>query len=169
MLSDMNRRTLIILLTLAALIIAAVVAFAVARPFFDTMGSSVSSPTQNTPSQSTPAAPSTPGAASGTSDGAYVDYSPTAIGDSEGVTLLFFHASWCPSCRQIESEIIADGVPDGVTIIKVDYDSHQELRQKYGVTIQTTFVKVDSSGNELEKFVPYGGDLGLNLVLDALT
>ncbi|MCC6270302.1 MAG: thioredoxin family protein [Microbacteriaceae bacterium] len=160
----MNRRTLIIVLTIAALIVAAVAGYAAFRPPIQDTGSNVSTPVQDSPSQ-----PNTPSAASDAGDGAYVDYSPTAIGDSTGVTLLFFHATWCPSCRQIESEIISDGVPDGVTIIKVDYDDHQDLRQKYGVTIQTTFVKVDSSGNEIEKFVPYGGDLSLNLVLDALT
>jgi thiol-disulfide isomerase/thioredoxin len=164
MLFDMNRRTLFIVLAIAAVIIAAVASYAAFRTPIQGDGSNVSMPVQDLPSR-----PNTPPAVSGVGVGTYVDYSPTAIGDSTGVTLLFFHATWCPSCRQIESEIISDGVPDGVTIIKVDYDDHQDLRQKYGVTIQTTFVKVDSSGNEIEKFVPYGGDLSLNLVLDALT
>ncbi|HMM82533.1 MAG TPA: thioredoxin family protein [Terrimesophilobacter sp.] len=160
----MNRRTLIILLALAILIIAAVVGYAVTRPLAETatVGGAVSGPSNS----STPAGES---AAPGARSGEYVDYSPTAVAAAQGVALLFFHASWCPSCRQIESEILDQGVPDGVTIIKVDYDSHQDLRQKYGVTIQTTFVKVDSSGNEIEKFVPYGGDLSLKLVLDTLT
>lgn len=164
MLFRMTRRTLIIVLTIAALIIAAVVGYAAFRPPLESNDSSVGTPVQDSPST-----PSTPDTASEARGGAYVDYSPTAVADSAGVTLLFFHASWCPSCRQIESEIIAEGVPDDVTIIKVDYDTHQDLRQKYGVTIQTTFVKVDSQGNELEKFTPYGGDLSLNLVLDTLT
>ncbi len=163
MLCDMNRRTLIILLTLAVIIIAAVVGYAVTRPLLDN-GNAVGMPSQSPQSNS-----GSQGTAPESRGGAYVDYSPTAIGDSTGVTLLFFHAPWCPSCRQIESEINENGVPDGVTIIKVDYDSHQDLRQKYGVTIQTTFVRVDSSGNEVSKFVPYGGDLSLNLVLDELT
>lgn len=161
MLCDMNRRTIVLLLTIIVVIIAVILGYAL-----------LSSPSTNTAVQSpSPSQPSAgeasnpPAADSGT----YVDYSPTAIAEAEGTTLLFFHASWCPSCRPIDSEITANGVPAGVTIIKVDYDSHQDLRQKYGVTIQTTFVKVDSSGMEQAKFVPYGGDLGLELVLDELT
>ncbi len=46
-------------------------------------------------------------------------------------------------------------MPDGFTIIKVDYDSNQDLRQKYGVTLQTTFVKVDADGNGTGKYVAY--------------
>ncbi len=163
MLLHMNRRTLIIVLTIAALIIAAVAGYALTRPLLEPAG------TASNPQQTSPPDSNTSGTSSEARNGAYVDYTPSAIGDSTGVTLLFFHASWCPSCRQIESEILDQGIPDDVTVIKVDYDSHQDLRQKYGVTIQTTFVKVDSSGNEIDKFVPYGGDLSLSLVLDALT
>ncbi len=160
MLSDMNRRKLLLLLTIAALvIITLIVVYVLTRPAAD-LSSNVSQPPANSSSEST--APTT-------GEGHYVEYSPTAIAAAEGTTLLFFHAPWCPSCRQIDSEIVADGLPDGVTVIKVDYDSNQDLRQKYGVTIQTTFVKVDSAGTELAKFVPYGGDLGLKLVLDELT
>ncbi len=87
--------------------------------------------------------------------GTYVDYSSTAIADASGTKLLFFHAPWCPQCRELEADIKANGVPADVTIIKVDYDSEQSLRQKYGVTLQTTIVKVDSDGNLVEKFVAY--------------
>lgn len=160
----MNRKTLIIILTIAAIVIASVAGYALFRP---PTAANTSSPSSNNSSSQNQSGDNPSQQTTG-STARYVDYSPTAIADASGTTLLFFHAPWCPSCRQIESEILSDGVPDGVTIIKVDYDSHQDLRQKYGVTVQTTFVKVDASGNELEKFVPYGGDLGLKLVLDAL-
>ena len=85
--------------------------------------------------------------------GSYVtlaDYnaSPSKYADSKKV--YFFHAPWCPSCQAIEKEINADQskIPVGVTLIKTDFDTQTELRQKYGVTIQHTFVQVDSSGNE---------------------
>jgi hypothetical protein len=55
----------------------------------------------------------------------------------------------------LEEDIEANGVPDGVTIFKVDYDSNQDLRQEYGVTIQTTMVKVDDNGDEIESYVAY--------------
>jgi len=83
-------------------------------------------------------------------DGVYADYSPDALAQAEGRILLFFHASWCPQCRSIESDIVAQGVPDGVTILKVDYDSNQPLRQEYGVTLQTSFVEVDTAGAALQ-------------------
>lgn len=87
--------------------------------------------------------------------GAYVNYSSSAIAESSGTKLLFFHAQWCPQCRAIEADIKQDGVPAGVTIIKVDYDTNQALRQKYGITLQTTFVRIDDQGNLVEKFVAY--------------
>ena len=87
--------------------------------------------------------------------GTYVDYSNDAISKGNNTRLLFFHAPWCPQCRMIEGDIVRDGVPNDVTVIKIDYDSNQALRQQYGVTLQTTFVKVDASGNSIEKFVAY--------------
>jgi thiol-disulfide isomerase/thioredoxin len=159
----MNRKLLIILVTIAVLIIASVAGYALTRP---QTSASTGSPSTPNSSESN----SSGSGSSGTADSSrYVDYSPSAIADASGTRLLFFHATWCPSCRQIESEIIEQGVPEGVTIIKVDYDSNQDLRQKYGVTVQTTFVSVDASGEEIASFVPYGGDLSLNSVLDKLT
>lgn len=89
------------------------------------------------------------------SPGAYVDYSETVIANTPGTKILFFHAPWCPQCRALEASIKSRTIPTGVTIIKVDYDTNQALRQKYGVTIQTTLVKVDDSGNLIKKYVAY--------------
>lgn len=85
--------------------------------------------------------------------GTYVDYSPAAIAQADGRILLFFHASWCPQCRAIEDDIEAQGVPAGVTIVKVDFDARQDLRQEYGITLQTTFVEVDPDGEALQTHV----------------
>ncbi len=87
--------------------------------------------------------------------GTYVNYADDVIAQTSGTKILFFHAPWCPQCRTLEADIQEKGVPSGVTIIKVDYDSSQSLRQKYGVTIQTTLVKVDDQANLVEKFVAY--------------
>ena len=46
----------------------------------------------------------------------------------------------------------ADGVPAGLTVVSVDYDSATDLRKQYGVTVQHTFVQVDEAGAELAKF-----------------
>ncbi len=109
-------------------------------------------------SNTSEATPPSVGASSQTSSqtpGAYVDYREGIIAETSGNKALFFHAPWCPQCRSIEQGIKSDGVPDGWTIIKVDYDSNQELRKKYGVTQQTTFVKVDSAGNKTASYVAY--------------
>jgi thiol-disulfide isomerase/thioredoxin len=89
------------------------------------------------------------------SGGSYVEYSEATLANSEGERVLFFHAPWCPQCRAIEKDILAKGVYDGYTILKLDYDSNQDLRKMYGITLQTTFVKVDEKGNFQEKYVAY--------------
>lgn len=113
------------------------------------------SPEPTLVSTATPASGET-GTQPTSSEGSYVEYSSAALASAAGERVLFFHAPWCPQCRSIESGIKQDGVPDGFTVLKVDYDSNQALRQKYGVTIQTSFVKVDANGNKLEgPFVAY--------------
>jgi hypothetical protein len=42
--------------------------------------------------------------------------------------------------------------------LKTDYDSNIDLRKKYGVTSQHTFVQIDSSGNLIKKWV-WGRDV----------
>jgi thiol-disulfide isomerase/thioredoxin len=105
-----------------------------------------------TQQQNTSSAPSAP---SSQTSGRYVDYSSDVIASTKGTKILFFHAPWCPQCRALEADIKSSGVPAGVTIIKVDYDSNQALRQKYGVTIQTSLVKVDDQGQLVKKYVAY--------------
>lgn len=87
--------------------------------------------------------------------GAYIDYREGILAETSGSRTLFFHAPWCPQCRSIEQGIKADGVPAGWTVIKVDYDSNQELRKKYGVTQQTTFVKIDGDGEKTASYIAY--------------
>lgn len=88
-------------------------------------------------------------------NGQYISYSPEIIANTSGTKVLFFHAPWCPQCRALEASIQAGPIPSNVSIIKVDYDTNQALRQKYGVTIQTTLVRVDDSGNLLKKYSAY--------------
>lgn len=88
--------------------------------------------------------------------GQYIEYSDDLLTNSTlGTKILFFHASWCPQCRELEDSIEMGDIPSGVTIIKVDYDDNQSLRSRYGVTIQTTLIKIDNEGNLLEKYVAY--------------
>ncbi|WP_228484664.1 thioredoxin family protein [Microbacterium cremeum] len=89
------------------------------------------------------------------SPGAYIEYSEAALAAAEGTRVLFFHAPWCPQCRSLEADILASGVPEGITVVKVDYDSNQALRQQYGVTLQTTVVSLDEAGAATSTFVAY--------------
>lgn len=98
----------------------------------------------------------------------YIDYSDGVIAATPGQKILFFHAPWCPQCRALEADIKKGPIPAGVTIIKTDYDSMQSLRQKYGVTLQTTLVKVDDSGNLIKKYVAYDEPTLQNLVNNVL-
>ncbi len=87
--------------------------------------------------------------------GVYAAYRNGIIESTSGTKILFFHAPWCPQCRKLEQSIKAGTIPPGVTIIKTDYDSNQALRQKYGVTIQTTLVRVNDAGKLQERYVAY--------------
>lgn len=85
--------------------------------------------------------------------GSYVtldDYNKNQSKYADSKKIYFFHASWCSICQGIDKEINADmsKIPAGVTMIKTDFDNSSDLRQKYGVTTQYTFVQVDNNGNE---------------------
>lgn len=90
-------------------------------------------------------------------DGRYLAYSEDAVAEpGYGDTIIFFHAAWCPECRAFEQAITGSPIPPGVQVLKADYDSEETLRQRYGVTLQSTFVKVDTNGYEISKWVGYG-------------
>lgn len=83
----------------------------------------------------------------------YMAYADDVLMDGE-TKLLFFHASWCPSCKKANTDL--EAMYSGSTApmkstYKVDYDTSAELKAKYGVTSQHTFVLVDGQGNELKK------------------
>ena len=69
---------------------------------------------------------------------------------AQGPTVLFFSASWCPTCRAAMRELEA-GVErlGGVVVVVVDYDRAGELKKRYGVTYQHTWVRIDSRGGKL--------------------
>lgn len=69
--------------------------------------------------------------------------------------MLFFYATWCPQCRELDRTIREATLPSGMMIFKVNYDTQMDLRQKYGVTLQTTLVEIDNNGNLVKKIVAY--------------
>lgn len=70
----------------------------------------------------------------------------------EKVNILQFHAEWCPSCRSLEKDILANTIPENINILKVDYDNSADLKEKYGVTMQHTSVQVDGNGEMIKKW-----------------
>lgn len=76
--------------------------------------------------------------------------------------VLYFHANWCPVCIQLDSDIsgaIGD-FPAGSTILKLDFDEEIELRQEYGVTVQSTLITINAAGEVVEKLsAPSNSDL----------
>ncbi len=110
----------------------------------------------------------TPSVVTPTSAGSYEAYSPEKFALAEsGKVILFFHATWCPSCRALDSDINKNlsSIPAGVIILKTDYDREIELKKKYGVTSQHTLVQVDAQGNLLKKWT---GDSKLTKLLSQI-
>ena len=65
-----------------------------------------------------------------------------AVANGEKV-LLDFHADWCHVCRG--NEPLIEKAVDGTDVVsfKINYDSAQDLRAKYGVVSQSTLIVFD--------------------------
>ena len=88
--------------------------------------------------------------------GSYEAYAPekVALASATHDVVLFFRASWCPTCRAVDADIKANlsKIPSSLAILDVNYDNSTALKQKYGVTYQHTFVQVDKDGNLIKKW-----------------
>jgi thiol-disulfide isomerase/thioredoxin len=73
---------------------------------------------------------------------------------AESNVVLFFSAAWCSTCKKARSnfEASVDQIPSDLTVVVVDFDNSSELRKKYGVTLQHTFVQIDSMGEMVKKW-----------------
>lgn len=96
------------------------------------------------------------GSSATSTTGSFTDYTPEAVSaaTADEDVILFFHASWCATCKLLASDIEVNvaAIPAGVKILKVDYDSQTELKQKYGVTFQHTLVQVQPDGTQIAKW-----------------
>jgi thiol-disulfide isomerase/thioredoxin len=88
--------------------------------------------------------------------GSYEAYASgkVAMASATQDVVLFFKANWCPSCIAVDKNIKAnlDKIPSGLSILDVNYDNSSDLKKKYGVTYQHTFVQVDKDGNLIKKW-----------------
>ncbi len=91
-----------------------------------------------------------------TQAGSYESYEipKIAMASATHDVVLFFKASWCPTCKAVDADIKAHlkDIPPSLTILDVNYDNSTELKKKYGVTYQHTFVQVDGQGKLIKKW-----------------
>lgn len=66
--------------------------------------------------------------------------------------IIFFHAWWCPACVKADKNFLSQEIPENLNILKIDYDNSNELKKKYWVTMQHTFVLVDKDWEMLKKW-----------------
>ena len=162
------KKSYIVVLIVAALVLLGGGIFALSKENASTSveknaSNPVKSPTQTTATNNTDTKPSTAIA------GRYEQYSSSAVSDANyTTTVVFFYAPWCPECRAFKQAINGEPLPDGVQILEADFDSSTDLKKKYGVTLQSTFVRVDTAGGLQKKWVGYGQDKSLSSVLENL-
>lgn len=90
----------------------------------------------------------------------YVEYSEEALTAASGRRVLFFYASWCPTCKPADANFKANEakIPEDLTVIRVNYndsetdEEEKDLAKKYGITYQHTYVQIDANGNEIAKW-----------------
>jgi thioredoxin 1 len=93
--------------------------------------------------------------------GRYVEYSRAVFEEAAGKRrVLFFYASWCPTCRTADPDIRANEgqLPGDLVVLRVNYSDPQTdeeekaLAKTYAITYQHTFVQVDGQGNALVRW-----------------
>jgi thiol-disulfide isomerase/thioredoxin len=86
-----------------------------------------------------------PSASDATMKNDFRTFTPTAFKtaqDAGRLSLVFFHAPWCPVCRAQEPKLMSrlNGMYTDIVPFKVDYDSNQALRAEMNVTRQSTVI-----------------------------
>ncbi|MDP3976203.1 MAG: thioredoxin family protein [bacterium] len=85
----------------------------------------------------------------------YEAYSSARFAELKGKqpVALFFHASWCSTCRKMDGVFNSklSELPAGSTILKVDYDTETELKKEFGVTTQSIVVFLNAKGEVVGK------------------
>jgi len=74
---------------------------------------------------------------------------------AKGPTVYFFAATWCPTCQATYKDLESryGQLPMGVTLVMVNYDKATDLKTRYGVVTQHTFVQIDTKGDKIKSWV----------------
>jgi methionine-R-sulfoxide reductase len=83
----------------------------------------------------------------------YKEYTPENLKIASWNILLFFHAEWCSTCKEFDRQIKEIWKVENLTILVVDFDNSTDLKQKYSVLSQSTFVQVDNEWNMYKRFL----------------
>jgi len=80
---------------------------------------------------------------------------------ANGPAILFFYATWCPTCQAAMKDLRENGseVASDITLVIVDYDKYTDLKKRYDITYQHTFVQIDGNGNAIKKWNGGGVDM----------
>ena len=91
----------------------------------------------------------------------YTPFTPDLLTTSSSTRrILYFYATWCPSCKVANAEFLAspEKIPQDVVVLRVNYndpdtdEDEKALARKYNITYQHTFVQIDKGGNEITKW-----------------
>lgn len=135
------------------------------EPAMDTADDTKEQPATSAPSSSSPDTPVSNEAAKA---GRYTSYSKSSLSAGYETNVVFFYAPWCPECRAFKQAIQSASIPDGVQFLEADFDSSTDLKKQYGVTLQSTFVKVDDNDTQQSKWVGYGKEKSTQTILNNL-
>ena len=139
------------LLILSAILVACSTANAPA-PAEQTAMSDSTVPSNQTPTAAitTPEQVSNPVAANNVED-----YSDAKFNSLKGKSpvAIFFHASWDPISRLMDTNLSTKGdkLPQGITVLKADFDKETKLEKEYNVAQQATWIIFDKSGKEVAR------------------
>lgn len=104
----------------------------------------------STPNPTTVVQPADPNA------GAYLNFAtcdPVTLHSRTSTTqVYFFYAEDCAACVATDDALWERGVPDGLTVFKVDLPTMPELADRYRVTKPNTFVQVDANGEKVKSW-----------------
>lgn len=68
----------------------------------------------------------------------------------KGTVVYFFAATWCPECQATYKDLKTNFgmLPMNFTLVFVNYDKAKDLKMKYGITAQHTFVLLGAMGEK---------------------